>query len=76
MNELRVLDKARNELYAIKYFKAVYKMFRTQFISCYKALNPLEKYKVYAFIARRCKWLADEIVDFMTKKKTVSFKIG
>ena len=73
---LKVLDNARNELLVINYFKAVYKLFRNQFITCYKALNPVEKYKVYVFIEKRCKWLANEIVDFMTNEKTVSFKIS
>lgn len=75
MHELKVLDNARNELLAMRYFKAVYKMFRTQFITCYKALNPVEKYKVYAFIAQRDKGLAQDICRIM-QKKTVSYKIG
>ena len=72
---IKSLEKTQAEIQCYKYFKNLIKRHKEVFKQCYKALNPVEKYKVYTFIFRRDKQLAKEICDIMTKKKTISFKI-
>lgn len=73
---IRSLEKTQAEIQCYKYFKNLIKRHKEVFKQCYKALNLVEKYKVYAFIFQRNKGLAEEICSIMTKKKVISFKIG
>lgn len=73
---IKSLENTQAEIQCYKYFKNLIKRHKEFFKQCYKALNPIEKYKVYAFIFQRDKGLADEICNIMTKKKVISFKIG
>lgn len=73
---IKSLEKTQAEIQCYKYFKNLIKRHKEVFKQCYKALNPVEKYKVYAFIFQRDKGLGEEICNIMTKKKVISFKIG
>lgn len=73
---IKKLKQVQKELSAMEYFRTVIKCYKEDFKRCYKALNPLDKFRVYTFIARRDKELAKEICEIMTKKKTLSFEIG
>lgn len=72
---IKSLEKTQAEIQCYKYFKNLIKRHKEVFKQCYKTLNPVEKYKVYAFIAQRDKGLAQDICRIM-EKKTVSYKIG
>jgi len=73
---IKNLKKTQTEIQCYKYFKNLIKCHKEVFKQCYKALNLVEKYKVYAFIFQRDKRLAQDICKIMTKQKVISFKIG
>lgn len=72
---IKNLKKTQAEIQCYKYFKNLIKRQKEVFKQCYKALNPVEKYKVYTFIFRRDKKLAKEICEIMTQN-TISYRIG
>jgi hypothetical protein len=72
---MKKINEANIELKVLNYFRTVVKHAQEYFKKEYGALNPVEKYKVYAFIAQRDKGLAQDICRIM-QKKTVSYKIG
>lgn len=72
---IKKLEQANMEMKVLNYFRTVINDFKEDFKQRFKALNPIEKYKVYAFIYERDKNLAQKICEIMTQK-TVSYKIG
>lgn len=71
-----MIERLKNEIKVLKYFRTFVKGYKDDFKQCYKSLKPIEKFKVYTFIEHRDKRLANEISNLIMSNNVISFKIG